>query len=179
MRFWVGWLSDGQSLESPADEKSCLKSGFQERRLRLAPRREEAAGGKWRELVVGRAAAAHAEGGGARAARARVRAYVRACAHASLTPPTESRRHPSAPWTPEAAADSRFRHLSSQTRSPPLSSPEVSAQRKSFRPDSGRAEAVQPEAPLPRPSAGSRRGRAGAVRLRRSCGRGVGPGAGP
>lgn len=105
MRFWVGWLSDGQSLESPVDKKSCLKSGFQERRLRLAPRREEGAGGKWRELVVGLAAAAQTEGGGARAARACVRTCVRARTPPSLRPqsPGGTRQHPGLPRPPPTA----------------------------------------------------------------------------
>lgn len=156
MRFWVGWLSDGQSLESPVDKKSCLKSGFQERRLRLAPRREEGAGGKWRELVVGLAAAAQTEGGGARAARA----CVRTCVRARL--PHSAHRVPAAPVS---TLDSRGRRR--QPIPPPLLPDKVPA---SFQPGGfGTAEVLPPRL---RPRGGRPTGSSSAPTV---CGKPPGP----
>lgn len=87
---------------------------------------------------------------GSRAARP----CVRLCT-IPLTPPTEPRR-PSETLTAESANNSRFRSFASQTRSPPPSSPECPADRKSFCPVFRGAQ-PQPEAPLPLPSARSAR----------------------
>lgn len=125
------------------------------------------------EPVTRLATAAHAEGGVSGCA------CVRACAHESLTPPTESRR-------PSRTSDSRGhqQQLISQPlllpdRVPTSFQPGVPRTPEVLLPRLRRAEAVRAEATgsSSAPTVSVKRpGGAGAVRLRRSCGRGVGRG---